>query len=138
MKFAILIAAVGMATLSLSGLSTAAPNPADEQNIVPPVIYQSPFRDYRPIGEDQPIPWKAANDEVRRIGGWRVYAKEAQDGTASANPAAPATPAPVTSLPGKPADAATAPNTTPPPVKPPVNEPAVKPVPGHGGHGEHK
>ena len=40
------------------------------------VRYKSPFKDYRPLGEDKRILWKAANDEVGRIGGWRVYARE--------------------------------------------------------------
>ena len=126
MKFAIAstIARAASVTiaLSLSGASTAAPDPTDEKNTVPPVLYQSPFRDYRPLGEDKLIPWKAANDEVGRIGGWRTYAKEAQDAAASVNPAAPATPA----------------KAPPSPAKPPVMEAPAKPKPGHEGHGQHK
>ena len=121
MKFAILFAASATVALSLSGASIAAPDPTDEKNTVPPVLYQSPFRDYKPLGEDKAIPWKAANDEVGRIGGWRAYAKEAQDAAASVNSAAPAAAA----------------KATLPPVKPAMESPA-KPKPGHEGHGQHK
>ncbi len=126
MKFAIASttarAAIVTIALSLSGASIAAPDPTDEKNTVPPIRYQSPFRDYKPLGEDKPIPWKAANDEVGRIGGWRAYAKEAQAAAASVNPAAPATPV----------------NATPPPAKPPVMEAPAKSKPGHEGHGQHQ
>lgn len=124
MKFtiAILIAAGVAAALSLPGASIAAPDPTDEKNTVPPIRYQSPFRDYKPLGDDKAIPWKAANDEVSRIGGWRAYAKQAQDAAASVSPAAPAMPA----------------QATPPAAKPPALEAPAKPNPGHEGHGQHK
>lgn len=129
MKFAIVItvarAASVTAALSLSGASIAAPDPTDEKNTVPPVLYLSPFRDYKPLGEDKAIPWKAANDEVGRIGGWRAYAKEAQAAAASVNPAAPVAPATPAKAP-------------PSPAKPPVMEAPAKPKPGHEGHGQHK
>lgn len=81
-----------------------APSPGDPQATVPPLVYQSPFARYRPLGEAAVAPWKAVNDEVGRIGGWKVYAREAheaavpapQGGTASSAPppgtAAPARP----------------------------------------------
>ena len=129
MKFAIVItvarAASVTAALSLSASSIAAPDPTDEKNTVPPVLYLSPFRDYKPLGEDKAIPWKAANDEVGRIGGWRAYAKEAQDAAASVKPATPVAPA----TPAK---------TTPSPAKSPVMEAPAKSKPGHEGHGQHK
>ncbi len=51
-----------------------------------PVVYKSPFSDYHPLGEDKRTPWKAANDEVGRIGGWRVYAREAAAPSATGTP----------------------------------------------------
>ena len=95
--------------LSPSGAQTAEqpsnkrPDPANAKVTVPPVVYRSVFSAYRPIGEDKLIPWKAANDEVARIGGWRVYAQEAREpdppkpvvpaaDTPSAPPAAPKAP----------------------------------------------
>jgi hypothetical protein len=44
-----------------------------------PVPYQSAFEGYRAYSDDNMTNWKAANDEVARIGGWREYAKQAQN-----------------------------------------------------------
>lgn len=67
------------------------PDPLDPQVSVPAVIYQSPLADYRRLGEDKQVPWREANDTVNRIGGWRTYAREAQQpetaGAASGKPA---------------------------------------------------
>lgn len=51
---------------------------ADPSAAVPPLVYTSPLRRYRPLGETQVGNWKDANDTVTRIGGWRTYAREAQ------------------------------------------------------------
>jgi hypothetical protein len=40
--------------------------------------YSSPIADYQKFVEEKVLPWKAANDKVAEIGGWRAYAKEAQ------------------------------------------------------------
>lgn len=56
-----------------------ASEPTDTSIITPPVSYRSPFADYRPLGEDRNTPWKDANDTVGKVGGWRVYAREAAD-----------------------------------------------------------
>ncbi len=42
------------------------------------VNYTSPIADYKPFTDETVVSWKAANDNVGQIGGWRVYAKEAQ------------------------------------------------------------
>ena len=95
------------------------PDPSEAGVAVPAVVYQSAFGDYKRLGVDKAIPWKAANDEVAQIGGWRAYAKEARGtGAPAESPvAAPATAA-STGKPGAPA----------------AQEPA-KPTPGgHAGH----
>lgn len=53
--------------------------------------YESSFAQFRRIGDDKPVAWREANDAVARIGGWRVYAREAQqpDPAAAEKPAAP-------------------------------------------------
>ena len=43
-----------------------------------PASYPSAFVDYKPFSDEPIGNWKAANDEVARIGGWREYAKQAQ------------------------------------------------------------
>jgi hypothetical protein len=40
--------------------------------------YTSPIADYQKFIDEKDLPWKAANDKVAEIGGWRAYAKEAQ------------------------------------------------------------
>ena len=57
---------------------TARPDPSDARATVPPVAYTSPFSGYARVGDSKPLTWHEANDTVARIGGWRVYAREAQ------------------------------------------------------------
>ena len=42
------------------------------------VSYTSAVADYQPFVDEKITSWKAANDKVGQIGGWRAYAKEAQ------------------------------------------------------------
>ena len=63
-------------------------DPADPGASVPAAAYRSPFASYRALGDEAVGDWRAANDEVGRIGGWRAYAREAQA------PDEPATPTP--------------------------------------------
>lgn len=59
---------------------TAAPTPTPRSSLA----------SYRRIGEPEPTPWRQANDEVARIGGWRAYAREAASAAAAASAASPA------------------------------------------------
>jgi hypothetical protein len=93
---------------------TARPDPLDPKASVPALTYESAFAQYRRLGEEKAVSWREANDNVARIGGWRVYAREAQQPD-PAPAAAPAT---------KPA-AGPAPASNPPPAPMPA---------GHGGH----
>ena len=73
------------------------PDPLDAQAQVPPAVHTSPLATYRRLGDDRRVPWPEANATVNRIGGWRAYAREAQQpaDAASATPkAAPPAPAP--------------------------------------------
>ena len=95
----------------------ARPDPLDAQASVPALSYESSFARYRLLGDEKPVSWRDANDTVTRIGGWRVYAREAQQAdpapaapAASASPAAPPAPAAAT------------------------NEKAKSTPAGHGGH----
>jgi len=62
------------------------PNPMDPRAPVPLVVHQSPFAQYRPFAAEVLGPWKAVNDEVGRIGGWKVYAREVYEETKQASP----------------------------------------------------
>lgn len=56
----------------------ARPDPLDARADVPALSYRSSFSRFRGLSDDKPLSWREANDAVARIGGWRVYAREAQ------------------------------------------------------------
>lgn len=72
-------------------------DPLDPQAPVPAVIHESSLQRYQRWGNDPRVPWPQANDRVRRIGGWRAYAREAQQ--AQPAPAAPLGVAPAAGTP---------------------------------------
>ena len=45
--------------------------------------YRSPFDGYQRFTQEQVGSWKAANENVGRIGGWREYAKESRSPASS-------------------------------------------------------
>ena len=55
------------------------PDPADAQARVAPLQHRSSLSTHRPTASTEPGDWRAANDRVRTIGGWRTYAKEAAE-----------------------------------------------------------
>jgi hypothetical protein len=107
---------------SLARPATAAPaDPLNPQAQVPAAVYNSPLSTYRRLGEDKRTPWTQANETVNRIGGWRSYAREAQQPDTTAPEAVPqAGPAPVTVTVTAPSAAASS---------------IPSPAPGHRGHG---
>ena len=95
--------------------TTNRPDPLDPKAQVPSVRYESSFAQFRRIGDDKPLAWREANDAVARIGGWRVYAREAQQPDAAA------------------AEKSSAPAQAP--AQTPSTAPATKPMPaGQPGH----
>jgi hypothetical protein len=74
----IVLAAFHIGWAQASSIRTGArSDPADPNVVVPSADYQSAFGQYDHRNAGIAIPWKSANDEVARIGGWRSYAKEA-------------------------------------------------------------
>lgn len=69
--------------------SSKAADASDPKAIVPPLVYRSAFQGYRPNAEAEVGKWKETNDKVGRIGGWRVYAKEAAQPDAAASAPVP-------------------------------------------------
>lgn len=92
-------------------------DPLDPQARVPAITHASPLAGYRRLGDDERVAWKEANETVNRIGGWRAYAREAQQ----PDPAASAPAARGTSDPASGAAPTAAPGA----------------APGHGGHKMH-
>jgi hypothetical protein len=74
-------------TLPGAATRTGTRDPGDPRAIVPPAAYVSAFRRYRPNADVEVGAWRDLNDNVGRIGGWRVYGREA-----SADPVAPGKP----------------------------------------------
>ncbi len=81
------------ATAFAQQTSPPAPRPT-AQDAAPSSVYRSAWSGYRPFADEKAISWKDANDEVRRIGGWRTYLRESQaaqpSGSAGAAGTAPA------------------------------------------------
>lgn len=98
------ICCVGLTARAQPGASQASSSfPGDlarAEAAAPPLSYRSPFEGYRSHRDITPGPWRAMNDEVARIGGWKAYAREAQE----AAPLKP--PAEVRSSPPAPANTA--------------------------------
>ena len=69
-------------------------DPGNAKALAPPLVYRSPFSTYRAQGDAALLPWREANDRVRAIGGWRVYAREAQQPNGRLAPSDPAPPQP--------------------------------------------
>jgi len=84
----------------------AKPKTADSQPAAGTTSYRSVFDGYVSTSEDKLVSWRDANGLVGSIGGWRVYAREAQQ----PGQQAPASTAPAARTGSNPAP----PNTAPP------------------------
>ena len=71
------VAAASFADARAQPPRAVARDPGDPKAAVPPVRYESAFARYRPNAEAEVGVWRDANDHVGRIGGWRVYGREA-------------------------------------------------------------
>lgn len=79
------LAALWPAWASIAQAQTpAAPPPANTPAQAEPAPFRSALENYQPYTDEKITPWKAANEQVDRNGGWRAYAKE---GRQSASPA---------------------------------------------------
>ena len=108
---ALTVQAQGTASPSAADTAPAArPDPLDAKASVPALTYRSPFSRFRGLGDDKPVSWREANDAVARIGGWRVYAREAQQPDATRS----GTHAPTAPKPGGAGKAAPQPMPMPP------------------------
>jgi len=88
------LCATALAAAAQTPLSTdRKADPLDAGASVPGAVYHSAFGRHRRVADDTAIPWRDANDTAARIGGWRTYAREAQQpAPAPSAPAAPRTP----------------------------------------------
>ncbi|MEP6826195.1 MAG: hypothetical protein ABI919_15425 [Ramlibacter sp.] len=70
------VALVGLALAAGLGVARAQSSAAPTDST--PLVFRSALENYQPYTEEKPVDWKEANDLTARIGGWRAYAKEAQ------------------------------------------------------------
>lgn len=116
------LAVAAAAQTAPTGLRKA--NPMDASATVPAVVYESSFRPDRRRADGTVIPWRDSNDTVGRIGGWRAYAREAQQ--------------PESLPPGPSAlSAPSAPSTSPTPAEQ-AAKPGSQALPNAHGHAGHK
>jgi hypothetical protein len=79
--------------LTMQAMAQPAPDvrradPLDPRATVPALRYESALAPYRRLDDGKALSWRDANDAVARIGGWRVYTREAQQPDAPLAPAA--------------------------------------------------
>lgn len=97
---AVVTAATGQPAPAVA--NARANDPQNPAAAVPATTYRSAFENYRALGVDKVQPWRETNDTVGRIGGWRVYLRESQQGGASpSQPVVP--PMPKSATPASPA-----------------------------------
>jgi hypothetical protein len=77
----------------VSAQPASSARPADATAAVPPLVHLSALSGYKRLSEPPAADWKAANQNVERIGGWRAYAREA-NASASAPAASASAPVP--------------------------------------------
>ena len=75
---------VALLSCSVAAAADDRPDPLNAGASVPAFAPRSAFADYRRHGDTTLRPWKDANDAVGRIGGWRAYAREAQQAAPAA------------------------------------------------------
>jgi hypothetical protein len=105
-----------------AAVRTARADPLDAQARVPAITHVSPLARYRRLGDDPRVDWTEANQTVNRIGGWRAYAREAQQPD-------PAVPAPAVR-----GASAPPPSAAPNAARNAAANAAPNAAPGHGGH----
>ena len=84
-RFLALLASSALAVSATYAQVATAKSATGKLEVAP---YQSAFEGYRAYTDDAVTNWKAANDTTARVGGWREYAKQAQqpDNTPSVAP----------------------------------------------------
>jgi hypothetical protein len=91
----LLLAVAAAAPAGAGGPSSPGrPVPWQAEAPVPAVRHESAFSAYRPHVDTPVGDWRAANEAVNRIGGWRAYGREAGAPLQPLPPVGPARPAP--------------------------------------------
>lgn len=96
LRFILCPSSMALAALLCTGLASAQTASPATVSTPAAIGFRSAFEGYQPYTEEKTQAWKEANDTAGRIGGWRVYAREAQQAATpdAAAPKAAAQPAP--------------------------------------------
>lgn len=87
----ICLASLAFALASSAAVAqSASPQGSAARAAAEPVPQPSPLDGYRPFSDEALIPWKEANEQVGRIGGWREYARESREAPSGSSSPAPA------------------------------------------------
>lgn len=76
----------------IPGLMAVAAAAQPAATLPKPPAYPSALEGYQPFSDEKIIPWREANDNVGRIGGWREYARETRPTQPQGTGTAPVTP----------------------------------------------
>jgi len=87
-SYFLLLAAAGLLLPGASARAATPTDPADPKATVPPLVYKSSLKPYKPQTETEVADWRAANERVRQAGGWRAYARESAASAPTTTPAA--------------------------------------------------
>lgn len=87
MQKAIFIALASLSAGAAAAEHAAHPHPADPKTRVPSTEYRSVFEGYRGFAEPELAPWRAANEEVKRVGGHRGVLRAAPEDESKKLPA---------------------------------------------------
>lgn len=82
--------AAGASAHAQSAPTPTKPDPLNPGAAVPAASHATALARYRSAGDVKVGSWREANDMVARIGGWRVYAREAAQPEAAQPEAVPA------------------------------------------------
>jgi hypothetical protein len=74
-------------TLIATHTSFAQTKEAAKITSAPLLGFDSAFKGYQPLRDEKMVEWKASNEVVTRIGGWREYAKQTQGAVPQTQPA---------------------------------------------------
>lgn len=88
-RYSLLPWMAALSSMAALGASAQSAAPAERAPRAQAAPYRSTLERYQPFADEKVLPWKQSNETVDKIGGWRAYAKEAQD-AAAADDQAPA------------------------------------------------
>jgi hypothetical protein len=71
------LALVAMSAVASPTTPTRSADPADPRATVPPLVHRSTLAGRTPPDHPELADWRAVNERVRAVGGWKAYLKEA-------------------------------------------------------------